>query len=355
MLTTNIIILMKKKSISTLVFICLSTFVAISQFQKTQILILGTPHLTQIKEFEPAMLNNVISKLDSSSFDAVCIEKMPDMLLYDVYNRNDKTFNGVTGGRWGKAYLSLADTVQKVRSIKFLEAEDSITNILKRETLTPEERKELFYYYLASTDIPSAALQYQYLEVQHSLFQTEFDKYLIDQIQNEIKTNSEFYTLALPLAFHQKLNRIEAINDFQDEALLMKYHPEFGKDCQEHSEQLSSISSKPVYQKMMKLTKQSVIDNDLSDLYSFVNSEEYMAQDYNAQWKIWLETNFSSQSDRARFSLWQMRNLQIAANILNVVSQHAGEKIIVIIGSSHKGFLESYLSQIEDVELLDFE
>jgi pheromone shutdown protein TraB len=80
-----------------------------------------------------------------------------------------------------------------------------------------------------------------------------------------------------------------------------------------------------------------------------------MNQDYNAQWEIWLNTNFDSGSGRARFALWEMRNLQIAANILNVVSCHSGERILVIIGSSHKGFLERYLKQMKDIELLEYE
>lgn len=258
-------------------------------------------------------------------------------------------------GRWGKAYLAIADTVQKVRQIEFLEAGDSISKLLSHEILTVGERKALFYNYLAMTDIPSAALQYQYIKDRNELFSSDFDKYLILQIKKEINTNSEFYALALPLAFHQKQNRIEPINDFQDEALLLKYFPNFSQDCKNHSEKLSAISQMQVYKTMAELNEQGINDNDLSALYSFMNSKEYMTQDYDAQWKIWLETNFSSKADRARFSLWEMRNLQIAANILNVVSRHSGEKIIVIIGASHKSFLEKYLSQMENIELLKYE
>ncbi len=157
---------MIKKIIHLVILICLLPHLTIAQNPKTEILILGTSHLHQIKGFEPSMLNNVIAKLNSMNFDVVCVEKMPG---------------------------------------------------------------------------------------------------------------------------------------------------------------------------------QGIETHDFSALYSFINSKEYMKQDYNGQWKIWLKTNFASGSDRASYSLWEMRNLQIAANILNVVSLHPDKKIIVIIGSSHKGFLEKYL------------
>lgn len=346
---------MKKKSICVIILICISPFIIKAQTNKSQILILGTSHLQQMKDFEPNMLDKVIAKLDTFNFDVICIEKMSGELLYDIKNRNNEVYQSVINGRWGKPYLAIADTVQKVKQVEFLDAEDSVLKLLKKKRLTLDERKMLFYNYLAITDIPSAALQYQYIKDRNDLFSSDFDRYLIHQINKEVNTNSEFYTLALPLAFHQKQDRIESINNFQDEALLMKYYPGFSQDCNKHSEKLSAISKMQVYQKMATLSKQGINDNDLSALYSFINSKEYMTKDYHAQWKIWLETNFSSQSDRARFSLWEMRNLQIAANILNVVSQHSGEKIIVIIGSSHKSFLEKYLKQMEDIELLKYE
>ena len=80
-----------------------------------------------------------------------------------------------------------------------------------------------------------------------------------------------------------------------------------------------------------------------------------MKQDFEAQWSVWLKTNFPSGSDRARYSLWEMRNLQISANIVKTSSFYPGKSIIVIIGSSHKSFIEKYLRQVPDIELLEFE
>jgi len=85
-----------------------------------------------------------------------------------------------------------------------------------------------------------------------------------------------------------------------------------------------------------------------------MNSREYKKKDFEAQHVIWLNSKFESGTDRARFSLWEMRNLQITANILKTCAFYPGNNIIVIIGASHKSFIEKYMKQIPDIELLEF-
>ncbi len=337
-----------------IILICLQTLIVSAQTNKTEVLILGTAHLHQVEGFKQEMLHKVIQKLDTMHFNVVCVEKMPGQLLYDIKNRNDNSFDEVISGGWGKTYLHLADIVQKEFNISFLEAEKNIETILEKENLSGNDRKELLYNYLAATDLPSAALQYQFIRNTSELFDSDFDKYLTEVLEKRISTNNEIYSLAGPLAYHQNINKIEAIDNFQDEALLLKYFPGFIQDYQDHSEELNKILEQPVFTKIQELTREGIVSGDFSKLYAFLNSEEFMRQDFNAQWKIWLKTNFPSGSDRARYSLWEMRNLQISANILHVISRHPGEKILVIIGSSHKGFLEKYLKQIEDIQLLKY-
>ncbi len=345
---------MKRLIFTTLICLQFITSVAQNLTNKTEILVLGTPHLDQIKKFEPPMLKKVIHKLESMNFDVVCIEKMPGQLLYDIKSRNDKAFTDVIEGRWGRIYFNLADTVQEALDISYLNAHRSIVRLLKKKALNQKDRKNLFYNYIATTDLPSAALQYQYIR-NKDIFTSGLDKHLVEVVKEKIKSTGEFYSLALPLAYSQKLDKIIGINDFQDEALLYKYFPEFGKDYQDHIDIFSKVSISPVYLKMKELTEQGIMTKDLSNLYLFLNSKEYVEQDFEAQWKIWLETDFPSGSDRARYSLWEMRNLLITANILKVASLHPSEKILVIIGSSHKGFIEKYLSQIADIQLVNYQ
>jgi hypothetical protein len=56
---------------------------------------------------------------------------------------------------------------------------------------------------------------------------------------------------------------------------------------------------------------------------------------------------------RGYVGYWEVRNLRMAANIRDVMSVRPGIRTLVIVGSSHKAYLESYLHQMHDVRLVD--
>jgi hypothetical protein len=341
------------QKISLLFFFLLSHLSSFSQNQaeKTKILVLGTPHLFEIENFKNEMLDGVVEKLKSFNFEVVCVEKMPGRLLYDINSRNDSAFDGLTRMR---KHIKLADSVQAVMGTTFLESEDRISRLISKSELTSEDRKKLFYDYIATTNIPSAAVQYRYLSNQQGLFTSEFDLYLKEYIAKELASSNEYFSLAVPLAYEEEINKIEAIDNFQDVFLLTKYYPSFEQDFKNHPEIIDTVMSSLVFVKAEQLKQKAIANQDLSELYAFLNSGEYMKEDYETQWQVWLKTGFSTNSDRARFSLWEMRNLQICANILEVVARNPEKNILVIIGSAHKSFLEKYLKQIEDIEVLTY-
>jgi len=343
---------MIKKVIIPLLFLCIQANIfSQNEINKTEILILGTPHLFQIDQFENSMLDKVKEKLNTHDFEVICIEKMPGQLLYDIASRKDSTFNDM---KRMQRHLKLADSVQAHLGKNFLESKQNITHLLSKNHLTNKDRKNLFYNFIATTNIASAALQYLYLKDETALFVSSFDKEIVQYIEKELASSNEYYSLAVPLAFHKQLNKIEPIDNLQDMALLAKYYPTFKDEMKNNPDFIANVLKAPVFIKSDSLKTQAVKNKDLSELYSYVNSDEFMKEDYNAQWKIWFETNFSSNSDRARYSLWEMRNLQISANILDVVARNPTKNILVIIGASHKYFLEKYLRQIPDIEIINY-
>lgn len=342
------------KVIYTFILTCLLPLAICSQTNKSQVLILGTSHLAHIKGFEASMLENVIAKLDSFNFDIIGIEKMSGELLNDIKSRNDEAFDGITKGGFGKHFIEIADTVRTYREVTFMEAHKLIKEILNKKELDSNDRKDLIFCYLAITDLPSAVLQYALVK-DKSMFNTEFESYIASILEKEMISNNEYYSLAMQLAIKERLNRLYPIDNFQDESLLFKYYPNFMEDFKANAELFSGINELPVFEKTNDLTELSIEKGDLYYLYSFLNSAEYKNGDFNAQWKIWLNTNFKSGSDKARYYLWEMRNLNIAANVLNLLARYPNKKILIIIGASHTGFLEKYLMQVSNIELLKFE
>ena len=321
--------------------------------EKTKVLILGTHHLNQFKDFQPKMLENLITKLDSFEFDAVCIENMAGELLYDIKSREDSAYIYIIE-HMASTRLALADTMQVSLGIGFLESELNADSLLSKDSLSDTERVQLIEYLLASTDIYSATLQYKFIKDKSVFNGSNLGQYTIDIIQKYSEYPNEISSLALKLAYNQNLQKLEYIDNLQDEPLLFKHFPSFVQDYTDNQELFKDIGNAPVFQKVNELVASGIKDEDLLDLYLFMNSSEYQKQDFEAQHVIWLNTKFDSGSDRARYSLWEMRNLQITANILKTCAFYPGKSIIVIIGASHKSFIEKYLKQITDIELLEF-
>lgn len=321
--------------------------------QKTKILILGTYHLDQIKNFQPRMLDKLVSKLDSFEFDAVCIENMPGELLYDIKSREDSAFIYITE-HTARTRFALADSMQNNLGIGFLEAEKEAENLLRKDSLSDAERVSLIKYLIASTDIYSATLQYKLVKDKSVFNRSDLGQYIIDRLHEYNESLNEISCLALRLAHNQNLQKIEYIDNLQDEPLLYKNFPSFVQDFTDNQELFKDVGNSPVFKKIDQLVKSGIENENLLGLYLFMNSKEYMNQDFEAQHVLWLNSKFDSGTDRARYSLWEMRNLQITANILRTCAFYPGKNIIVIIGASHKSFIEKYLYQIPDIELLEF-
>jgi len=56
---------------------------------------------------------------------------------------------------------------------------------------------------------------------------------------------------------------------------------------------------------------------------------------------------------RVRLAGWEVRNLRMAANIRQAAAGAPGGRVLVIVGSGHKPWLEAYLGMMADVRIAD--
>ncbi len=327
--------------------------IAQNKTKKTEVLILGTYHLSQVEDFEIKMLDNVVLKLEAFDFDAICIEKMPGELINDIQSRKDSAYEDLLE-YYEKTRLSFADSIQKKLGIGFVKAEKRTSDVLKKESLTDRDRVKLIEYSIASSDLYTATLQYEYIKDKSMLRNSNLNKNMMETLSKYSGSSNEIFSLALRISQNQNIQKLELIDNMQDESFLYKHFPAFIQDYTDNQDQFKDIVNAPVFLKIAELLASGVENKDLLDLYLFMNSEAYKKQDFEAQHAIWLKTHFESGTDRARYSLWEMRNLQMTANILRVCAFYPGKRIVVIIGASHKSFIEKYLKQIPDIELLEF-
>ena len=337
-----------KRSILTFLFLLIPAISFSQSLKKTEVLILGTPHLKQIDNFEPSHLKTVLKSLESRDFDVIAIEQMPAELLLDIKKR-DKEY-------WQELYqvfskfIELGQSHQERLDISFDQAENKLIDLHRKTELSDSDRIDYINSYICTYDIWSAVLHYKQLSDKSGLSEEVIE--LLDDLSTSL---DEVNNIAIELAISEELHQIHYIDNLQDETILLNEFPQFITDYQNNANSISELLNQSnIYQKIDSLQNEAVSNNDLYPLYKFFNSSEYMSNDFDAQWGLWFKTDFESKTDRSRYSLWEMRNLSISANILRVIASNPEKRVLVIIGASHKSFIEKYLRQIPDIELLEF-
>ena len=316
------------------------------QFEPTEVLILGTVHLSTLQGVTASHLSRLIDSLYDYKFDAIAVEQMPPDLLLDIQSRKAAPWQELLSHYSNS--LNIGNTYQEIFEIDYDSARHETDSLLMQNELSVSDRVRLMKSALASYDIWSAVLNYQYLENEVGP-----DTAVVNLLEDLGASSNEINLIGVNLARQLNLNRIHYIDNLQDETMLAIQYPSFFEDYRMSQTEIGELlSAVTIFDEVNTLTEQSIEAMDLFPLYKFLNSERYMREDYEGQWKLWLKTGFKSKTDRSRYSLWEMRNLQIAANITRLVAKYPEKRILVIIGASHKSFIEKHLSQIPDIKLM---
>jgi hypothetical protein len=289
-----------------------------------------------------------LDSLQTKNIEVVAIEKMPADLLLDIKSRKKEYWQDLY--KSFNQFIEFGQSHQKSLNISFEMAQKRIRELQLKSVISDNDRIVYINSYICIYDLWSATLHYKQLEDKSQLSKT-----VIDRLDKLSSANNEINTLALEVAITSEINQIHYIDNLQDETILINEFPKFMSEYQNNTNSVNELLNQTnFYQEIASMEKEAILNKDLYPLYKFFNSIEYMTKDFEGQWALWFKTNFKSKSDRSRYSLWEMRNLSITANILRVIASNPEKKILVVIGASHKAFIEKYLRQIQDIEILEF-
>lgn len=315
--------------------------------QKTQVLILGTLHLAQMKNIQERDVSRILDTLVQYNFDAIAIEQMSPELLLDINSRTELQWKDLISNF--QKTLKTGTNYQNLYNINYDTAKIIIDSMLSKDKFTKADRIKFMKASLCAYDPWTASLQYQFI-----MDDKKIDTATVALLNNYNKSLNEINLIGINLAKKLNINKLYPIDNLQDETILLHDFPNFIIDYQSSEDKIKLILNSPFHNKLDSIESKGINDRDLYDTYKFLNSNEYKSEDKKGQWDIWFKTNFKSKTDRSRYSLWEMRNLQITANIMRLVASYPEKKILVIIGASHKSFIEKYLEQMSDVEVLKF-
>ncbi|MGB0899161.1 MAG: DUF5694 domain-containing protein [Psychrobium sp.] len=320
---------------------------------KTQVMILATTHLRAVKS--PLTFDDlapVVKKLNAFSPTAIAVESLRpiDILTMELQG---EAYTQVLSQFIGRDFLDLSVDVRKSLQISAIEAMNELNESLDKKSFTNAWHQQVLRLATAANDKSTALLHYAYLSTESKPDMSKLSEPLIEYFEALFERNNEIKLLAINLALKLKLAKLESIDDHLDKdqymSLVPKLIPSFKK-----STYIDELKNSDYVKKPMQLTQKATENGDWLALYEWINNEPYQAQVINTEWRAFVDKDLDSVPAIARIALWEVRNLNMVSHIMRVVSDHSGEKVLVIVGASHKRFFDEYLSRMIGVEVINF-
>lgn len=320
--------------------------------QPAQVLVLGSPHLSQLPEkIDPKLLDPLLDRLAAFKPDVIAIEGLSGEQCEML-----KQFKWQHADAWDTYCWDTSDW-EKSTGLTVAQADQQVEQALASWPAKPTvaQRRHLAMLFMAANDRPSAQVQWRQLPAAEQRSGDGLTDAMIDIITRKGKAPNESYEVAAALAARLGLQRVYEMDDHSADWAIDDKSPEgeaYGKALQ------SVWDVKPVpavRENYLALQGHLATSNDVLDFYRFLNAldtqRETIAFDMGAAAR-----SVSAQPyGRQYMSWWETRNLRMAANIHKAFQQKPGAHVLVVVGATHKGHLDAYLDMMQDVRLVDAE
>jgi hypothetical protein len=310
---------------------------------RTQILVLGSPHLSGMPDsFKAEQLEPVLERLTRFKPTIITIEALSGETC-DQLQRYVATYPDAA-----KDYCWDTDAAKRATGLDvpaaLAEVEKTLATWPKHPT--PAQRRKLIALFAAANDRASMVVQWLQLPVAERRAGDTLDAALVVQVEKTTQSKNENTMIAAVLAARLGLQRVHAIDDHTADSVSAKGGPALGETMQAV---WSQSAEAPV------LAKSKAVDNanDMLASYRFYNSLEaqhgFIAFDFGAA----LKHRSAQHYGRQYVAWWETRNLRMVANIRAAIGNQPGVRVLSIVGSSHKPYFDTYLGLMHDIDVVD--
>ncbi|MET0322857.1 MAG: DUF5694 domain-containing protein [Duganella sp.] len=312
--------------------------------QINEVLVLGSPHLSQLpKPFNADTLRLLNQRLVQWRPQAVAIEALSGVQCANLQRypqRYDETF---------KTYCRAASVAQKASGLTAAGAIDLAEQMLASWPAAPAafQRRELASLFLAAGEPGSALVQWLRLPASERLPDDGLDTALVDLLNQLQGKPDESYLIAAQVAAQSGLERLYAIDDHTSDKPT--------DDQKAAGAAIMKAWDNPATAQRTRDDK--ALQGDASAagvlaMYRAYNDAGQAALIFRSDFGAALEEPSAPHYGRGYVTYWETRNLRMAANIREALMPPGG-RMLVVVGASHKFYLEAYLNQMHDVRIVD--
>ncbi len=317
--------------------------------QPTQVLVLGTPHLSGAPEgFDAAVLEPLLARLEAFAPDVIAIENLPGEAIYLA-----RAYEGIyhdTAKDYGGRPMRLAAMAQAETKLDLPAAEAAARAALAAlpDAPSPAERRKLAALFAASGDPNSAVVQWWRLEPSERRAGDGVSAELASALNEYDTRRNESHLIAARLAARLGHERLYPMDDHSATDLIYARLDEimtyFG------SEEVKDRVKDPAFQRLANAQTRTTTPEETLAMYREINSAAMGRLDADIQWRFLAE---GPEIARRRLAEWETRNLRMVANIREAAAEAPGGRVLVIVGSAHKPWFDAYLGMMSDVRIVD--
>lgn len=320
--------------------------------ERTQILVLATPHLARAPNgFDPAALEGLLQKLQTFDPDVVATENLSGenlsvLSLYDtIYPEVAQSF--------GSSALRLAELARAEIGLDLPGAEAEARAALLQLTDHPSamQRRRLVLLLLASGDPNSALVQWWRLTPSEQA-SDEVPDVIRVQLEAFSADRNESALIGARLAVRLGLERVHPIDDQSAVDLIFPIAQALGAAI-EADRSIADGLARPEFARLSSAGERLRSVAEALNTYRELNAPRAGTVDVRAQWSIMINRAYPANAGRVRMAEWEARNLRMAANIREAAASAPGGRVLVIVGASHKPWLDAYLDMMTDMRVVD--
>jgi hypothetical protein len=312
----------------------------------TEVTVLGSLHLGQLAHpLDPALLGPLLDRLAAFKPTIVTIEALAGETC-DLLTRYKAVYPEVAD-----QYCSTTSEAETATGLGVAAAEAELGKVLAAWPAQPSAagRRHLAALLLAANDRTSAVVQWLRLPETERRAGDGLDAALVAILRKVTASPNENIQIAAALAVRLGLERVYPIDDHTADAITAGFGDDFAKAIQDvwhapHSRLRQALDA-----------QQAAIQSagDVVAYYRALNQPEALQDAIRSDFGAAVKQRTPQLYGRQYVAWWETRNLRMVANIRAAFANHPGARVLCVVGSSHKPYLDAYLDMMHEVKLVD--
>lgn len=318
-----------------------------------QVLVLGTTHLSGLPpSTDPRIFQALVDDLARFRPQIITIEALSGEEC-DTLQR----FKSLHGGDTWDTYCFDTAPIERATGLSVPAATAEVVRTLAQwpAAPSPAQRRHLAMLFLAANDRSSAMVQLLRLPERERHAGDGLTDDMLAAILRKGKPLNENYVIAAALAARLGLDRVYAVDDHTADTAFDENSPEGKAYAAAIQAAWKEKPAPPVRDEEDRLEKNLRTGADVLALYRLMNAPRSQRDTVASDMGRAVSYAKGQPYGRQYVAWWETRNLRIAANIRSTLQNVPDERVLSIIGATHKGYLDAYLDMMQDIRIVDAE